>query len=142
MSNILDGEVLYRYADPKVFPIGQTELPISIFNDINMSCDWQKIQPNPELSPHVTNGRNMIVSISICDGIRNPTNPKRTAQIVPDWKQDILHDPLPAQPGNAFTPNPSHALIRGKKKGAVTTVIRDNSTFEIVNLAASISSAV
>lgn len=142
MSNISDGEVLYRYADPKVFPSGQTELPTSIFNDAEMSCDWQRVQANPELSPHVTNGRNMIVSISICDGIRNPTNPKRSAQLVPDWKQDILHDPLLAKPGDAFTPNPSHALIRGKKKGAVTTVIRDNSTYRIVNLTASIPPAV
>jgi hypothetical protein len=78
----------------------------------------------------------MIVSIAVCDSIRNPTNPKRSTQLVPDWKQDILHDPLPAQQGDAFTPNPSHALIRGKKKGAVTTVIRDNSTYTIIERAA------
>ena len=142
MSNILDGEVLYRYADPRVFPEGQTELPTSIFNDPNLSCDWQKVQLNPELSPHVANGRNMIVSIAVCDSIRNPTNPKRSTQLVPDWKQDILHDPLPAQQGNAFTPNPSHALIRGKKKGAVTTVIRDNSTYTIIDRVAEASSPV
>lgn len=133
MTNIVDGEVLYRYADPKVFPEGQTELPTSIFNDPDLSCDWQKIQCSPELSPHVTNGRNMIVSIAVCDSIRNPTNPKRSTQLVPDWAQDILHDPLPERQGDAFTPNPSHALIRGKKKGAVTTAIRDNSTYTIYN---------
>jgi hypothetical protein len=132
MTNIVDGEVLYRYADPRVFPVGQTELPISIFNDANLSCDWQRVQFAPASSPHVANGRNMIVSIAICDGIRNPANPKRTTQVVADWKQDILHDPLPATPGDMFTPNPSHALIRGKKKGAVTTAIRDNSTYTIV----------
>lgn len=136
MSNILDGEVLYRYADPSVFPEGQTELPTSIFNDPDLSCDWQKLQLKPELSPHVANGRNMIVSIAICDGIRNPVNPKRSAQLVPDWKQDIVHDPLLAVQGNIFTPNPSHALIRGKKKGAVTTVIRDNANYTIIQMAA------
>ena len=132
MSNIQDGEVLYRYADPRVFPVGQTELPVSIFNDPNLSCDWQRLQLTPASSPHVAEGRNMIISIAVCDGIRNPTNPKRTAQLVPDWKQEILHDPLPKRPGDAFTPNPSHALIRGKKKGAVTTAIRDNSSYIIV----------
>lgn len=132
MSNIQDGEVLYRYADPRAFPPGQIELPTSIFNDAEMSCDWQRMQLAPAASPHVANGRNMIVSIAVCDGIRNPVNPKRTAQIVPDWKQEILHDPLPHAADDAFTPNPSHALIRGKKKGAVTTVIRDNSTYMIV----------
>lgn len=132
MSDIVDGEVLYRYADPRAFPEGQTELPTSIFNDPNLSCDWQKIQLNPERSPHVANGRNMVVSIAVCDSIRNPVNPKRSTQLVPDWKQDILHDPLPEELGNAFTPNPSHALIRGKKKGAVTTAIRDNSTYKII----------
>jgi hypothetical protein len=132
MSHIQDGEILYRYADSRVFPLGQAELPISIFNDPNLSCDWQRIQLAPASSPHVANGRNMIVSIAICDAIRNPTNPKRTSQLVPDWKQEILHDPLPLKVGDTYTPNPSHALIRGKKKGAVTTVIRDNSTYTIV----------
>ena len=132
MTIIEDGEVLYRYADPRVFPVGQTELPTSIFNDPDLSCDWQKLQSAPASSPHVVGGRNMIVSIAVCDGIRNPVNPRRTAQLVPDWKQEILHDPLPAKPGDGFTPNFSHALIRGKKKGAVTTSIRDNSTYTVV----------
>lgn len=131
MSHIEDGETLYRYANPNVFPQGQTELPISIFNDPEMSCDWQRMQAAPASSPHVANGRNMIVAIAVCDGIRNPTNPKRTAERVPDWKQDIVHDPLPHKV-DAFTPNPSHALIRGKKKGAVTSAIRDNSTYTVV----------
>lgn len=132
MTIIGDGEVLYRYADPSVFPVGQTELPTCIFNDPEMSCDWKKLQLYPNTSPHISNGRNMIVSISICDGIRNPVNPKRTAQIVPDWRQDIVHDPLPHVANNAFTPNASHALIKGKKKGAVTTAIRDHATYVIV----------
>jgi hypothetical protein len=132
MTVIQDGEILYRYANPSVFPAGQKELPTCIFNDPEMSCDWQKLQGMPAASPHVSNGRNMIVSIAICDGIRNPVNPKRTTQVIADWRQDIVHDPLPLKPNDAFTPNPSHALIKGKKKGAVTTAIRDHSTYVIV----------
>ena len=128
-----DGEILYRYADPRAFPEGQNELPLSIFNDPNLSCDWQKLQFSPASSPHVAHGRNMIVSISVCDFIRNPVNPKRSTQQVPDWRQEILHDPIPLRPEDlVFTPNHSHALIRGKKKGAVTTAIRENSTFAVV----------
>jgi hypothetical protein len=133
MSNIDDGQVLYRYADPAVFPKGQEELPISIFNDPNLSCDWQKIQDSPDSSPHVANGRSMVVSITICDEFRNPVNPKRTSQVVPEWKQEILHDPLEMKQNDPFTPNPPHALIRGKKKAAVTTGIRKNSTYQIVS---------
>lgn len=59
MSNIQDGEVLYRYADPRAFPPGQIELPTSIFNDAELSCDWQRLQLAPATSPHVANGRNM-----------------------------------------------------------------------------------
>jgi hypothetical protein len=132
MTDIADGEVLYRYADPSVFPAGQTELPVSIFTDEEMSCDWARIQSAPEFSPHVKNGRRMIVSINICDAIRNPTNPKRVGQVVPDWKQDVVHDPLAEKPGDPFTPNESHALIKGRKKGGVTTAIRANSTYRVV----------
>jgi hypothetical protein len=136
MSHIENGEILYRYANPNVFPTGQTELPTCIFNDIEMSCDWKRHQLEPTRSPHVAHGRNMIVSICVCDGIRNPVNPKRSTQVVPEWRQEILHDPLPHLPDNIFTPNPSHALIKGKKKGAVTSVIRDNSSYEIVAIPA------
>lgn len=132
MSYIQDGEILYRYADPAAFPEGQTDLPTSIFNDSELSCDWEKLQAAPASSPHVANGRRMVVSITVCDAIRNPTNPKRVGSCVPDWKQEILHDPKEEKEDDAFTPNESHSLIRGKKKGAVTTAIRDNSTFCIV----------
>lgn len=132
MSEIQDGEILYRYARPDAFPEGQTELPVAIFNDPNLSCDWERLQAAPQTSPHVASGRNMIVSISVCDAIRNPTNPKRLGDKVLEWKQEILHDPLSAREGDIFTPNESHSLIRGKKKGAVTTAIRDNSNYTIV----------
>ena len=132
MTAIQDGEVLYRYANPHVFPAGQTELPLSIFNDALLSCDWQRLKAAPEASLHVAHGRNMIVSISICDAIRNPANPKRVGVQVPEWRQEIVHDPLPPTEADPFTPNASHALIKGAKKGAVTTAIRENSRYYIV----------
>ncbi|MGL1892165.1 MAG: hypothetical protein OCD02_11105 [Spirochaetaceae bacterium] len=132
MSSIPDKEVLYRYVNPAVFPKDQELLPISIFNDKELSCDWKKIQTQPELSIHVTQGKNLIVSINICDDIRNPKNPKRVGEVVDPWKQTIIHDPLEDIEADPFTPNLSHALIKGKKKAAVTTAIRDNSTHIIV----------
>lgn len=127
-----DGEILYRYADPAILPEGQTELPASIFNDKEMSCDWSQLQLEPEESYHVQIGRKLLVSIAICDGIRNPENPKRSGQKVEEWRQEIVHDPLAAKADDPFTPNPSHALIKGKKKSAVTSVIKANSTHRIL----------
>ncbi|HGY9592116.1 MULTISPECIES: hypothetical protein [Vibrionaceae] len=126
---IADGETLFRYADPKILPEGQEELPLSIFNDKEMSCDWDKYQASPEKSPHVTSGRSLLISIKVCDDIRYPKNPRRVGEAVPAWEQEVIHDPLTAQEGNIFTPNESHSLIKGKKKGAVTTAIRNNSTY-------------
>jgi len=133
MTAIADGEILYRYADPAAFPTDQKELPTTIFNDPQMSCDWQRLQVSPEQSPHVKNGRRLLVSIAVCDAIRNPANPKRSGQAVPDWKQEIVHDPVPEKENDPYTPNESHSLIKGKKKAAVTTAIRDNSTWRIID---------
>lgn len=127
---IADDETLFRYADPKILPEGQEELPLSIFNDKDMSCDWERYQTSPETSPHVASGRSLLISICVCDDIKYPKNPKRVGEVVPAWGQEVLHDPLAEQEGNIFTPNESHALIKGKKKAAVTTAIRNNSTFK------------
>jgi len=128
MNVIQNGDILYRYVAPEVFPEGQTDIPISIFNDKELSCDWNRYQLCPESSPHVENGRTRVISIRVCDAIRNPVNPKRTGELVPDWAQEFIYDPLEHDVNNEFTPNLSHSLIRGKKKLAVTTAIRDNST--------------
>jgi len=133
MTDIVDGEVLYRYANPAAFPAGQEEVPLSIFNDPEMSCDWQRLQTQPEESLHVKSGRNAIISINICDAIRNPVNPKRTNSVVPDWQQKIIHDPLLADPTNPFTPNQAHALVKGRKKAAVLDALRTNSTLRIID---------
>lgn len=132
MTQIADGEILYRYASPEAFPPGQDEIPTSIFNDSELSCDWEKLQSAPESSLHVRHGRTVIVAITVCDAIRNPVNPKRTATVVPEWKQDILHDPLLADPTDQFTPNAAHALVKGRKKAPVTDALRINSTIRTV----------
>lgn len=121
---ISDGEVLYRYAYPKVLPEGQDELPVSIFTDTEMSCDWSHYQKTPESSPHVAHGRSLIIAISICDEIRNP---KKLGIVVPEMVQQVLHDPTEEVTGDPFTPNESHSLIKGRKKAIVTIAIRDNA---------------
>ncbi len=129
---IKNGDVLYRYADPSVFPEGQELLPISVFCDTELSCDWADKQAAPEQSPHINSGRNMIISISVCEAIRNPTNPRGRGEVVDSWKQEIAYDPLNAVAGDPFTPNDSHSLIKGRKKGGVTTALRENSVYVIV----------
>lgn len=126
---ILDGEYLYRYIKPNSFPEDQIEVPHSIFaNDKEMSCDWAKIQSYPEYSYHITEGKNLILRISVCDDIRNPCNPKVPEVPQPQWHQDIIHDPIAK--GEDLThpdvPNPSHSLIRGEKKIHVTKAIARN----------------
>jgi len=136
MTETANGETLYRFAHPDAFPPGQVEIPASIFNDVNMSCDWQRVRPDPATSAQVSQaGRTVVVSISICDAIRNPTNPKRIGQVVPDWQQRIFHDPVAENPGDPYAPNEAHALIQGRKKGAVVDAIRANSTMAQVQVA-------
>ncbi|MDN3615862.1 hypothetical protein [Vibrio gallaecicus] len=72
----------------------------------------------------------MLISINVCEDIRFPKNPRRVGEVVPAWEQVVVYDPLSEQEGNIFTPNESHSLIKGKKKAAVTTALRNNSTFK------------
>lgn len=124
---IPDGQILFRYAKPSAFPEGQSELPSSLFNDPELSCDWQAYRANPETSFHIQEGRTEIVAITICDAIRNPTNPKRQGEKVAAWQQAIIHDPLSQEDDPQHGANEAHALIKGKKKMAVVNAIRDNS---------------
>ncbi len=130
--DIENGEILYRYAKPKAFPEDQAEFPAYSLMDNNLSCDWAKYQGSPEDSIHVTEGKNLIVAICICDEVRNPRNPKGQGEIVAEWKQNIFHDPLEYEEGNKYTPNYAHSLIQGKKKAAVLATIRENSSMRIV----------
>ena len=128
---IPDGEILYRYCRPESFPEDQPEIPLGVFNDKEMSCDWAYYQKNPSSSFHITEGRSLIIAITITDAIRNPTNPKRTGQVVPDWHQNIVYDPILKVDAYGHEPNISHSLIDGLKKWAVKEALRDSS--EIIN---------
>jgi hypothetical protein len=121
--DILNGEVLLRYASPEAFPKDQTEIPTSVFNDLNLSCDWKRLIPNPQFSHHITSGRSVIISITICDEIRRPTNPRGVQ--VPSSFQEVLHDPIPED--EPFGPNEAHSLIRGRKKQEAINALRRNS---------------
>lgn len=126
MSEIPDGEILYRYARPDAFPPEQKEIPGFVFNDPEMSCDWERYQKAPEHSFHIAEGKTRILEITVCDEIRNPRNPSRDGEKVAAWQQKILHDPVD-HPKHGFLE--SHSLIKGKKKKAVTDAIAENSRF-------------
>lgn len=124
---IPDGEILYRYFNPKIIPDGQEEIPAAIFNDPELSCDWAKFKDNPFSSYHITEGRSGVIAITINDNIRNPKNPKRSGQIVQDWHQDIVYDPIMVVDEKGHLPNNAHSLIRGPKKAAVVEAIKEAS---------------
>lgn len=124
---IPDGEVLFKYAKKEAFPLGQEEIPSSIFNDPDLSCDWKKFRNNPLTSFHIGEGKGCVIAIMVCDDIRNPKNPKRTGQIVDDWKQEIIYAPVLAEEDPRHGANNAHSLIKGKKKSAVIDAIRKNS---------------
>jgi hypothetical protein len=92
-----------------------------------LSCDWEKYQKKPCTSFHVKEGKTCIIKITVCDDIRNPKNPKRKGQPVPDWHQDIIHTPVSAGEDPIHGENEAHSLIKGRKKAAVCEAIRDNS---------------
>jgi hypothetical protein len=124
---IQDGEILYRYANPNIFPEGQTDIPLSIFGEIELSCDWAMYQKEPFSSFHIGEGKTRIIKITVCDDIRWPKNPKRRGQVVPEWHQDIIHAPVSAEEDAVHGENYAHSLIKGRKKAAVCEAIRDNS---------------
>ena len=124
---IQDGEILFRFARKEAFPIGQDEIPSIIFNDPELSCDWQKFRSDPLSSYHISEGKSYVVAIKVCDDIRNPKNPKRVGQIVDDWKQEIIYAPIKEEEDINHGANPAHSLIKGKKKGPITDAIRRNS---------------
>lgn len=127
---IPNGEILYRYIKPGSFPDDQKEIPFTIFEDKNLSCDWAKYQLSPEESYHIKEGKNLIIQIYICEDIKFPSNPKRPlAKPIKEWEQKVVH--VPQQKGEVLThpeiENLSHSQIEGIKKIAITTVISQNS---------------
>lgn len=129
MCNIPDGEILFKYIHPNALPEGQEEIPKSIFTIQELSCDWARYRPNPYTSFHIDEGKEIVISITACDEIRRPRNPKRKGELVEAWFQDIIHDPVSAEEDPAHGANEAHSLIKGKKKGAVQEAIKDNSEF-------------
>lgn len=126
-TEIPDGEILYRYCNPKIFPEDQEDIPKSIFSDREMSCDWERYQKDPFASYHIEEGKICVIKITVCKAIRNPKNPKRIGQIVPEWRQDIIHYPVTAEDDPVHGVNQAHSLIRGVKKLPVREAIRDNA---------------
>jgi hypothetical protein len=111
-----------------MLPKGQTEIPTSIFYDREMSCDWERYQKEPFTSYHVVEeGQTLVIQITVCDAIRNPTNPKRVGQVVPDWHQDIIHSPVAGIDDTVHGANQAHSLIRGLKRLPVREAIRDHA---------------
>ncbi|MDR0574295.1 MAG: hypothetical protein LBG96_09755 [Tannerella sp.] len=110
-----------------MFPEGQTEIPTSIFDDREMSCDWERYQKNPFTSYHIAEGKICVIKIIVCNAIRNPRNPKRVGQVIPDWHQDIIHFPVSDTDDTVHGANQAHSLIRGLKKLPVREAIRDNA---------------
>lgn len=132
-DNIPNGEFLYKYVKPEIFPEGQDQMPHGIFEDQNesLSCDWASIQKAPEKSFHIAEGKNVIVRITVCDEIRYPCNPERPRHKQPAWEQKIEHDPiqLGEDPSHPQLANLSHSVIIGKKKAHITKAIARNAIF-------------
>ena len=127
LTEIPDGEILYKYCKPEIFPEGQNEIPASIFYDPEMSCDWERYQKDPFSSFHIPEGKTCVIQITVCDAIRNPTNPKRIGKVEPAWRQDIVHSPVTAEDDTVHGANEAHSLIRGKKRMPVLEAIKDNA---------------
>lgn len=126
-NEIPDGEHLFRYCKPSAFPEGQTEIPVSIFMDREMSCDWRRHRPDPNTSFHIEEGRSVVIVITVCDQIKNPRNPKSKGRLEPEWKQEVVHDPVSAEDDPNHGENFAHSLIKGLKKGPIVTAIKENS---------------
>lgn len=129
---IPDGEILYKYLYPKAIPPGQEEIDPGVFSQKEMSCDWAKIQQTPEESFHIKEGKTIIASISVCEAIRHPRNPKNKGEIEPAWRQHIIHDPITANEDPKNGANLSHSLIYGKKRGPVQDAIASHCSWREV----------
>ena len=126
---IPNGEFLYRYAKPEAFPIGQSVVPVGIFIDNELSCDWEKYQKRPGKSFHIKQGRSVIIRINVCEEIRRPCNPRQPKQPQPQWEQEIIHSPIKKGEdiNNPKIANFSHSLIKGLKRQHIVRAIADNS---------------
>lgn len=124
-DEIPDGSILYRYIKPEAVYNG--ELSTGIFDDPNLSCDWQKLLNDPTQSPHVKVGNKLIIEITVCEDIRNPRNPKSRGRLEPAWRQDIIHDPSKDIVYGEMYENDAHSLIKGPKRQPVREALVANS---------------
>lgn len=134
-DEIPNGEILYRYCCPNAFPEGQFEIPVAIFRDNNkeLSCDWHFFRPDPSTSYHVTEGKTRIIIISVCDAIRNPVNPSRSTQKIPEWHQEIIYNPVSAEDDLVHGSNIAHSLIIGLKKLPICEALALNSSWKDIS---------
>ncbi|UTC57497.1 hypothetical protein ABK01_03960 [Treponema sp. OMZ 305] len=132
-DEIPNGEVLFRYCNPAAFPDGQLEIPISIFMDRSLSCDWKLFRQDPSTSFHIAEGKTRIIQINVCEAIRNPVNPKRSTQIIREWHQSIKYSPITSSDHDIHGENIAHSLIIGLKKAPVCEAFVANSSwFDVV----------
>jgi hypothetical protein len=133
---IPNNEFLFKYVNPSALPVDQEEIPYGIFEDKELSCDWEKYQKKPERSYHIKEGKNLIIKITVCDEIKYPCNPKRPTVKQQAWEQTVEHDPL-AKGEDLMHPeieNIAHSLIKGLKRIHITTAIAENSVkYKIVD---------
>lgn len=127
---IPDGEILYKYVKPSSLPADQNDIPVFLFEQYDLSCDWSKYQFEPEKSFHIEEGKNLILKINVCLEIKKPLNPRKANQPQPAWEQEVLHDPIEKgeDKNHPDIENFSHSVIRGLKRLHVTSAIQKNSS--------------
>ncbi|HKI45881.1 MAG TPA: hypothetical protein VKA08_11175 [Balneolales bacterium] len=128
MSEIPNGETLFKYVYPAAFPDDQEDIPISIFHIKDLSCDWMKYRPDPFTSFHIDEGKTIVIAINVCEEIKHPRNPKNNGKIEEAWQQKVIHQPVSEEEDPKHGANYAHSLILGKKKMPVQEAIKDNST--------------
>ena len=124
---IPNGEHLFRFFNPQIIPPGQTSIPLAIFNDTELSCDWEYYRSNPFDSFHIEEGCSRVIQITVCDEIKNIRNPLRIGEIVEAWHQNIIYNPVSKEQDEKHGENLAHSLIVGKKKGPVQKALQEHS---------------
>jgi hypothetical protein len=112
-QQITDGEKLFRYAKPAAFPVGQTQIPAGVYNDRELSCDWEKYRTTPETSFHVNEGKTLLIEITVHQDFRTLFNPRGIRQS--SWDQEIVHKPISDEDDKVHGKNDAHSLIIGNK---------------------------
>ena len=126
-SKIPEGEHLFRYFNPIIIPEGQIDIPVAIFKDKELSCDWEYYKKNPFSSFHIEEGCSRVIQITVCEEIINIRNPRGKGEIVEAWHQDIIYSPISQEQDEKHGENPAHSLIIGKKRDVVCNALKEHS---------------